>query len=474
MRRICAFGKLDEAPGWKTLPRGAAYFAGKAEKCEFNIYGLPEVCGFSWPDASASSVRRSFDVHSRIRVASRQKAEPPTPEEREWLIALYHSRHRIRYPLPAYDLDSPQGREAFDQAVHSLNFSSGPGLGAFARYPTIAEVLGWDGFTITNLDNYETLRQLVKAKLYSLRTSNLADDIRVFIKDEPHTDKKVADGRLRLIMVLSLEDQLVDRILFSTWSDVEQQNVMGIPGKTGWTPLPFGYKLFDQAFPEEVLATDCSSFDWTVPSWAVRLLLECSLEMVNRGDATYRTLVTNRWAQVLGPFAVVRLPDGERYQQDDYGLMKSGWLRTIAGNSDLQFLIHALAWRRSHSTSFPTVWTMGDDVIMSWDSSYDKERFEAAMATTGAIVKHGMHAREFAGFRFQKDTVDPLYTDKHMYMLRYVSPDQETEVADSYTLMYALASESVRDPLSSVFGSSLIAAPLARAWARGGSYALRM
>lgn len=293
------------------------------------------------------------------------------------------------------------------------------------------------------------------------------DDIRVFIKDEPHSKKKRDEKRLRLIMALSLEDQVVDRLIFSPWSDAEQLDPFQVPGKTGWVPIPFGYRKFNSTFVE-VLATDCSSFDWTVPPWAALMVRTLMLQQGTFSER-FKTIFTRRFSQVLGPEAVVRLPDGMRLQQTSYGLMKSGWFRTIGTNSDIQFLIHTLAWIRSHSTALPPMWTLGDDVAIGWSTTrYDQAAFERALATTGIRVKHGKLAREFGGFKMHGSSVEPLYPDKHLFLLKHVSPYMATQVADAYMLVYALDNSPHAEYVRTKLAPHATVSPArARLWAHG-------
>lgn len=182
---------------------------------------------------------------------------------------------------------------------------------------------------------------------------------------------KLESGRIRLIMVMSLEDQVVDRILMQNWHTAEKY-FMNIPGKTGWSPIPSGYRLFNTAFPGEVLATDCSAWDWTCPSWVPEVVLDMRLALCRSVSPEYESALRARFACVLRD-AVVRLPDGRRFKQVGWGLMKSGWFRTIAFNSTAQVLVNELAWLRAgFDGAVRGLWTMGDDVLLEWADDLDQ------------------------------------------------------------------------------------------------------
>lgn len=292
------------------------------------------------------------------------------------------------------------------------------------------------------------------------------DDLRVFIKDEPHKVAKIREGRLRLIMVMSLEDQMVDRLLMGTWA--EEEKYWKVPGKTGWTPLPVGYRLFNSTFTGDVLATDCSSFDWTFPEWVAPCLLKMRLDMVKNPSEEYVKMLTARWEAVM-KHAIVRLPDGTRFRQTRWGLMKSGWFRTIAENSSAQVLINALAWIRSHPNQpFPVLWTMGDDVIIDRPAAMDVPRFENALATTGILVKASSTNREFGGFRIEQGAVYPLYPHKHRYLLMYLDPSLKEQVAQAFQCLYSMVPKGELPPfLRKVTRWSPWTQRLANLWAVG-------
>lgn len=296
------------------------------------------------------------------------------------------------------------------------------------------------------------------------------DDIRMFIKNEPHKLSKIQTGQLRLIMAMSLEDQVVDRILMSTWQKAET-NYFAVPGKTGWTPIPFGYKYFNRVFSDNVLATDCSSFDWTFPGWVAQALLEMRISLMRNPSDRYVAILRNRWAQAIGPRAIIRLPDGSRYQQKFWGLMKSGWFRTIAENSSAQVFINMRAWNLVFDDfSLPEMWSMGDDVLLEWSGVPEGTiaKFEEALATTGILVKSSSREREFGGFRIGRHTVTPLYSGKHAFTLRYARSELRAEVATCYTLLYALADcDFVHTVRARIEPDSNVPWKAAKLWAQG-------
>lgn len=353
----------------------------------------------------------------------------------------------------------------FIKAIRDLNFQAAPGLGQFKNYPTIGQALGWNGFSFENKINVTLLRNLVIRRIESLKQGDCEPyPLKMFIKEEPLSHKKLQEGRARIIFSLALEDQVVDKILFGAWHRAEEHNASVIPNKVGWSPVPEGFWLVKRDFPlsdPEPLATDCSAFDWTFPAWTIPVILDQKLEQADEYDPLYEKAVRSRVSEIMGKNCTVRFPNGALYRQDFEGLMKSGWLLTISCNGWSQFLINALAWLRTHPDKLmPKMWTMGDDVILAWSDQYDQDLFESNLNKTGIIVKRGSRSREFAGFRFipNKDQfyVDPLYVDKHIFQLRHYTLDELKKVVDMYACIYSLASPETRswfDPVQRKYGN---------------------
>lgn len=266
---------------------------------------------------------------------------------------------------------------------------------------------------------------------------------------EPHKNAKLEAKRERLISVLSLVDQMVDRILFGPWQQEEVRSVMSRAGKSGWAVMPIGFFDALEFFKDHgLLATDCSAFDWTFPSWIPQLVLDCKIEQTPLASAPFRRAALNRFREVLGPQCMVRLPDGTRLLQTKWGIMKSGWLLTISLNSDAQDLITCLAWDRAYGGTCPKLWAMGDDVLMRFPATLDSAPLERELRRAGILSKFASRAFEFAGFRMGRRNgepfVDPLYPDKHKFLLAHTPEDQLEEVLTAYGLIYSLATPEAK------------------------------
>nr|QQO81413.1 RNA-dependent RNA polymerase [Soybean thrips sobemo-like virus 6] len=268
-----------------------------------------------------------------------------------------------------------------------------------------------------------------------------SDPIKLFVKDEPHSENKLAEKRFRLIHCLSLEDQVIDRLLFAPWFGVELRDPLKVTQKAGWSPIPEGYRQLTSAFPLDLsVAIDKTAWDWTMPSWVVRAYLMAKYNQCTDKSERYWRLVLWRFQHVVGPCALMQLPEGACFSQTDWGLMKSGWLLTLSMNSAAQAFQHAVAWRRMGRTDpVPYIWAMGDDLLIRSAMKGDFQYYLDALSTTGCIVKKLEFSREFSGFTFTEGEVEPLYPGKHKFILKHAADEVVGEILLSYQLIYALS-----------------------------------
>lgn len=313
----------------------------------------------------------------------------------------------------------------------------------------------------------------MKLQFLATGTGKGPDDIKLFIKDEPTKESKLQIGRYRLIWAFSVEDQIVDRLLFADFFRLEVQHFDEVVSKTGWSPIPGGYRLFNANFRGTVLATDCSCFDWTYPEWLPKLFMQTLLQRARGVSPLYVKMVEARFSQVLGPTAIVRLPSGKRFRQRIWGVMKSGWLLTLMGNSNAMLILFSIAWKRAQShygtRPLPLLWAMGDDVIMSWYDGLDPSYLVGELEQLGVIIKQFTFQREFAGFEILKSGhVTPLYPNKHRFHLAYHTEEELTELAPAYGCLYALAKERPQIVQHLVKQYSPYTWCFYECWARGG------
>ena len=204
--------------------------------------------------------------------------------------------------------------------------------------------------------------------------AGLCDPIRVFVKNEPHSLKKLREGRYRLIMSVSLVDQLCERILSSEQNSLEIANFDRLPVKPG---MGFSREKIDllgchlEQF-DELVSSDVSGWDWSVSADELRFdaLRRISAAGVAMDHPLAKALLAR--ATCLGR-SVIAFSDGVLLAQRWDGVQKSGSYNTSSGNS----------WIRVAAARFAgadQVVAMGDDCV---DDGADPQR----MAELGHPIK---------------------------------------------------------------------------------------
>nr|QVG74741.1 hypothetical protein 2 [Virus sp.] len=271
--------------------------------------------------------------------------------------------------------------------------------------------------------------------LVSDRLSNKskADPIRLFIKPEPHSQKKMSSKRYRLISSVSVADQIIDHMVFGDLNAILIANWHKIPSKPGWSFLHGGWKMMPPSDGSWV-AIDKSSWDWTVQLWLLELVLEARLRLCKTVGA-----LKNKWFeyayyrfQQLYLECVFITSGGHLLRQLRPGALKSGCVNTIADNSLMQYLLHlrvvfSLGW------SPGVIMSMGDDTLQQ--EPEDLQLYLQELQSY-CIVKQHERLVEFAGFRFDGMRVEPAYRAKHSFNLLHVDDAVLPDVAVAYSLMY--------------------------------------
>lgn len=342
---------------------------------------------------------------------------------------------------------------------------------------TIGNVLGFDGLQF-NEDRVAYFETLVKHRIGLLVTGNLsADDIRVFVKPEPHSFKKIKEGRFRLISAVSMVDSMIDRMLFGELADNVLASVGKTPIRIGWTPMLGGYRELRDLLPGKVVCIDKSSWDWTVPFWMTQSWLDIVLGLSNNHPQWWQVAVQQRF-KALFEAPYFRFDDGTRVRQAQPGIMKSGCFLTIILNSVGQLLLHyminakiGLPMRENEPQC------MGDDTAQR--DFPELRKYLECVGELGFVVKEAkiLDWIEFAGFMID-DRTWPVYWDKHAFKLMHTPMEELKEVLVSYQLLYAqepVMSKYVRELMLKVCPKSIVprsiltsfvsgSAKLAREW----------
>lgn len=323
----------------------------------------------------------------------------------------------------------------FDKALNELEMNSSPGNCQMSLLgSTNGQILGWNGIEMDK-DRVELLRGVVKNRFDLLRKGELiSDPLNVFVKPEPHTLKKINDGRLRLISAVSLVDTMIDRVLFGWLGRKALQTCGKTPCMVGWSPVGGGWKQLRAAYPDDVLCLDKSMWDWSVQSYMIDMWYQFIEALALNASEEWKKLALIRF-KLLFEEAVFKFKDGISVKQKYRGIMKSGCFLTIILNSVGQSFVHYLAnVRLGLPPQLNQPHSMGDDTIQKafdYIDQYIEEMRSLGVLVKGYKVKNWI---EFCGFVVKENKCWPAYWQKHLFGLYYSKNLLDT--LSAYQIMY--------------------------------------
>lgn len=273
-------------------------------------------------------------------------------------------------------------------------------------------------------------------KLYDLDPRELVmngfvDPVAVFVKKEPHEVRKIG-GRERLIASVSVVDELIARMLFSSQNRAEIQHWFECPSKPGigFTDdmmLKVCKWIKTQYAEGTVLAdSDVSAWDFSVKEWQfVADALRRTLMINWRGDDSAKKLF-QRMASAhhyCMTHSVFVLGDGTLYEQLGGGWMKSGSYVTSSTNSFCRVLLSTLAGA-SPGRSI----AMGDDCIEEVSENAGKRCRELGFQLKQYNLSEKGEELEFCCHRFSASgRIERLKIEKSLFALLHKSWSVEAE-----------------------------------------------
>lgn len=314
--------------------------------------------------------------------------------------------------------------------------SSSVGKGPMSKYGSIVrDVLKYDGSGFDPV-RVDMLRTVVLGKCVDLLKGRYTPDpINVFVKAEPHKRSKIEEGRERLISAVSLEDSMIDRMLYGEFQHRNQQN--DTPIKQTYSPSNGGFVRLASAFPEGSLSIDKKNWDFSVPKWMVDLWRDFCEDLIgDRCPDWWKRLHRGRFAALYGPDVLFSFPDNSTARQGFWGVMKSGCYNTLFLNSVGQVVIALIALKRL-GLDLKEFWTIGDDTVETIPP--DVEAYLAQIAELGFTVKQADVNRhvDFCGFLVDRSRVRPGYWKKHLFKVMYKGGPYWVEMLRVYSFLYA-------------------------------------
>ncbi|WCO08383.1 RNA-dependent RNA polymerase [Hemisteptia virus A] len=394
---ICS--ATSEAPGFRRVGKTPTFYRPKGKvdsQWSTNLINQhPElkemVAGFGWPQFGASAELRSLVLQSSRWVARLSAARIPQPHERESVIKRTVEAYRTcKTQCPPFAktdvLEWTSFQQSFQEAVASLELDAGVGLPFIAYGKPTHRSWVEDPALLPILAQltFDRLQKMSEVNVDDMQPEDLikfglCDPIRVFVKGEPHKESKLIEGRYRLIMSVSLLDQLVARVLFQEQNKREIILWRSNPSKPG-----FGLSSDEQTIEfmtllaqtvgqdvSEVIShwkkylypTDCSGFDWSVSDW----MLADDMEVRNRLTINPTPLLIKLrsvWLHCISN-SVLALSDGTLLAQTIPGVQKSGSYNTSSSNSRIRVMA-------AYHCGASWAMAMGDDALESNDSNLER------------------------------------------------------------------------------------------------------
>lgn len=180
----------------------------------------------------------------------------------------------------------------------------------------------------------------------------LTDPVRVFIKNEPHTKKKIAEGRFRLISSVSVLDQLVEKFFSVLQNETEIFEVTEHPSLPGLGICQRHLEVLQTRLPPAFVSTDVSGWDFSVQDWELEAEAEDRIRLCSAAGRLAQ-LIRNRYYCIINKVFV--LSDGTVYVPPP-GIQASGCYNTSSTNSRIRFRLALL-------TGATEAFTMGDDCL---------------------------------------------------------------------------------------------------------------
>jgi hypothetical protein len=400
---------------------------------------------YSEPLRSSADAKRSFGIQEKVF----KEIEPLDLKVLTPVLENMVQSH----PSGGFYLPS-EWPQAIDVAMDNIKRKASPGFPLMYQYATNEEALRNMGRgTIRDLV-LERLNRIAAApteaftewSAMELCEAGLCDPIRVFVKSEMHSQRKMDSGKMRLIMSVSLVDQLVERVLYQLQNNAEIDDWESCPSKPGMGLNDEGLSVLHQNFQRmaAALGTDVGGYDWGITQ--VFLDSEASYRNGQVGAPLYSDTMCARRVRLLG-LSVLVFGDGTVVQQIVRGVQKSGSYNTSAGNSHIRVVVDKLI-------GGPTtkVCAMGDDCVGDLDIPPGE--------LTRQYARYGLDVRvmdrydsgkmEFCAYRFTPDSVEPVRPVKMLSAFLYNWPPEECYEDRVEALKYELRHSPVQSEILDV------------------------
>jgi hypothetical protein len=168
--------------------------------------------------------------------------------------------------------------------------------------------------------------------------NGLTDPVKVFLKDEPHSEKKILSGKLRLIASVSLKEQIKTKIFANMQNKAEIACWESCPSKPGLGLHDEGLRILAAnarrilRHGQKIACTDISGWDWSMQYWELMLDAKIRCRLAGASYDSVFGLFTRQHAHFVAASVFVT-PDGVLWEQTILGGQLSGDQNTSPTNS---------------------------------------------------------------------------------------------------------------------------------------------
>lgn len=364
---VAPYLKFDEAQETSTwveeIGRSSIIFRPPKTKRETDMWKsflqlVPECEGFGWPNKDGETELRSF----RLQASKHVDTVEPDWRSRFPLLEEAYVRHDLPEYLRSQDDNLTMSR--LRSLVNFLNMDASPGV-PYALIATSNRMLfDMRGDQILEI-TADRLKRLLEVPLHELQDMSskeryargLVDPVRIFVKDEPHDVDKLREGRVRLIMSVSIVDKLIQMYLRKHIHDVEIDNWRTIPSKPG---ISFNKSGVDEIYRQGRkldVSSDLSGYDWSYPEWMKLADVEFKIHMCNNPSKMWIHLM--HASRICLSDVIYQTSHGKLLRLQFSGNMNSGEYITGNCNSFTRVLAASIVG------GFPAI-AMGDDCLESY------------------------------------------------------------------------------------------------------------
>lgn len=346
-----------------------------------------------WGDDELSLAAIGLDTHDQYLPAVGPKAELdsmkmhyagalPREELSDAELKACHDAYMRDYVRSNTGWDQRRDVETWTEILSTLKRGASTGMNYSWLAKTNGDVLDDDEmrqFVVAlAIQRAEALSLMCPAALEEklrsdptfLVRNNLADPVRVFIKNEIHPRRKAVINKWRHIASVSIVDRLTETLLVRNQDKAEIENWRKVPSKCGFGQTDADVaELVDFALLKGLnLSSDASGWDGTVPLTLLRLDAQRRVWLARDANTAWENAIKNVF--LSSAYRLLATSDGNLYRRLVPGGQASGRKVTSSGNGAMRRAVDVVAGL--HLGCDTQSMCMGDDCVTRW-SGDEKE-----------------------------------------------------------------------------------------------------